>query len=117
MSLLTAVLSAIGLPWMHALVPHSPLHVRALADVEERVDQGHVYEIVVRVRETRLTGLFSHFLIGLSLLLLPYPLAYIPPAVLNGLFLYVAVTGLHGSQFFERIKLLFTEQVIYDHPL
>ncbi len=65
---------------------------------------------MVRVRETRLTVLFSHILIGLSLLLLPYPLAYIPPSVLNGLFLYVAVTGLGGNQLFERVALFFTEQ-------
>ena len=36
-----------GLPWMHGAVPHAPLHVRSLADVEERVDQGHVYEVYV----------------------------------------------------------------------
>ena len=65
------------------------------------------------MRETRLTVLFSHILIGLSILLLPYPLAYIPPAVLNGLFLYVAVTGLSGNQMFERITLFFTEQTAY----
>ncbi|XP_057376747.1 solute carrier family 4 member 11-like [Daphnia carinata] len=113
MAILTAALSAVGLPWMHALVPHSPLHARALADVEQRVHQGHVYQIIVRVRETRLTVLFSHILIGLSILLLPYPLAYIPPAVLNGLFLYVAITGLDGNQMFERITLFFTQQSAY----
>ena len=30
---------------MHGVLPHSPLHVRSLADVEERVDGGHVYEM------------------------------------------------------------------------
>jgi sodium borate transporter 11 len=45
MAILTAALSAVGLPWMHALVPHSPLHARALADVEERVHQGHIYQM------------------------------------------------------------------------
>ncbi len=45
MALVTAFLSVFGLPWMHATLPHSPLHVRGLADVEERVDQGHVYEM------------------------------------------------------------------------
>jgi sodium borate transporter 11 len=40
-----AALSAVGLPWMHALIPHSPLHARALADVEERVHQGHIYQM------------------------------------------------------------------------
>jgi sodium borate transporter 11 len=45
--------------------------------------------------------------------LLPYPLAYIPTAVLDGLFLYMAVTALNGNQMFERITLLFMEQVSY----
>jgi sodium borate transporter 11 len=55
--------------------------------------------------------MISHFFIGLSLFLLPYPLAYIPTAVLDGLFLYMAVTALNGNQMFERITLLFMEQV------
>lgn len=38
-----------GLPWMHGALPHSPLHLRALADVEERVLQGHVHEVYVRL--------------------------------------------------------------------
>ncbi|CAG0904916.1 unnamed protein product, partial [Darwinula stevensoni] len=112
-AVLNAFLSLFGLPWMHATIPHSPLHVRSLADVEERVDQGHVYEIIVTVRETRLTGMFSHILIGLSILMLPLPLAYIPTAVLDGLFLYMAVTALNGNQMFERITLLFMEQAAY----
>lgn len=66
---------------------------------------------IVRVRETRLTAIFSHILIGLSLLILNY-LAYIPTPVLYGLFLYVGVTALYGNQLFERIMLLITEQVI-----
>lgn len=111
--LLNGVLSIFGLPWMHGVLPHSPLHVRSLADVEERVDQGHVYEIIVRVRETRLTGAVSHLLIGFSVFLLPYPLAYIPTAVLDGLFLYMAITSLNGNQMFERITLLFMEQAAY----
>jgi len=85
----------------------------SLADVEERVDQGHVYEVIVWVRETRVTGMLSHILIGLSLLLLPYPLGFIPSPVLNGLFLYMGITALNGNQFFERILLFFTEQALY----
>lgn len=112
-ALMNAFLSLFSLPWMHACLPHSPLHVRSLADVEERVDQGHVYEIIVKVRETRVTGLLSNILIGLSMFLLPYPLAYIPTAVLDGLFLYMAVTALNGNQMFERITLLFMEQAAY----
>lgn len=104
--------SLVAFPWVHAALPHSPLHVRALADVEERVDQGHIYQIIVKVRETRLTAIFSHILIGLSLLFLD-ALAYIPTPVLYGLFLYVGVTSLDGNQMFERVMLLFTEQSAY----
>jgi len=109
---INSVLSILCFPWVHAALPHSPLHVMALADVEERVDQGHIHQIVVKVRETRLTCIFSHVLIGLSLLILSV-LAYIPTPVLYGLFLYVAVTSLFGNQMFERIQLFFTEQSAY----
>jgi len=42
-ALLNAVLAYFGLPLVHGVLPHSPLHVRAMADVEDRVSQGHVY--------------------------------------------------------------------------
>lgn len=65
---------------------------------------------IVYVRETRLTAIISHVAIGFSLFGLRY-LAYIPTPVLYGLFLYVAVTALYDNQMFERISLLFKEQV------
>ncbi|KFM77798.1 Sodium bicarbonate transporter-like protein 11, partial [Stegodyphus mimosarum] len=40
-------------------------------------------------------------------------MAYIPTAVLDGLFLYMAITSLNGNQMFERITLLFMEQTAY----
>jgi len=40
---LNGVLAFFGLPLLHGALPHSPLHVRAMADVEDRVYQGHVY--------------------------------------------------------------------------
>ncbi|CAM4612377.1 unnamed protein product [Leuciscus chuanchicus] len=42
--LINIVLSVLGLPWMHAAFPHSTLHVRQLARVEQRVEGGHLYE-------------------------------------------------------------------------
>ncbi|XP_022107670.1 sodium bicarbonate transporter-like protein 11 isoform X2 [Acanthaster planci] len=112
-AMLNCVLSMFGLPWLHGALPHSPLHVKALADKEERVDQGHVHHIIVRVRETRLTILLSHIMIGLSVFMLPVPLQYIPNAVLYGLFLYMACTALDDNQLFERTMLLITEQAAY----
>ncbi|KAK3732598.1 hypothetical protein QZH41_016073, partial [Actinostola sp. cb2023] len=107
---LNGILSIFGLPWVHAALPHSPLHVRALADVEERVDQGHIFDVIVKVRETRLSILISHVLIGLSMFMIPTPLGYIPTAVLDGLFLFLAITPLSDNQMFERFLLLVTEQ-------
>jgi sodium borate transporter 11 len=65
-AILNMFLSLVGLPWMHGALPHSPLHLRALADVEERVAQGHVHEVIMNVRETRLACLISHILILVS---------------------------------------------------
>ena len=111
--LINAFLCIFGFPFLHAVLPHSPLHVKCLADTEERVENGYVRSIVVRVRETRLTNIFSNVFIGLSMLFLGYVLDYIPTAVLDGLFLYLAVTALYGNQMFERFLLLFTEQSAY----
>nr|XP_005997489.1 PREDICTED: sodium bicarbonate transporter-like protein 11 [Latimeria chalumnae] len=112
-ALINVLLSIYGLPWIHAAFPHSPMHVRALAYVEERVENGHLYETIVSVKETRLTSLFANILVGLSLFLLPFPLQWIPKPVLYGLFLYIALTSIDGSQLFERVALLLKEQTAY----
>ncbi|PAA57199.1 hypothetical protein BOX15_Mlig006279g1 [Macrostomum lignano] len=113
-AIINGCLSCFGLPWVHGALPHSPLHVKALADLEERIDFGqHVHQTVVRVRETRVTGIVSSLLIGLSLLMCPLPLQFIPVPVLDGLFICMAITALIGNQLFERTLLLFTEQAAY----
>lgn len=99
---------------MHGALPHSPLHLRALSDVEERISQGHVHEVIMNVRETRLASLIAHILILASTFtLLPYPLRWIPTSVLHGLFLYMAFTSLAGNEMVERLLLLITEQQAY----
>ncbi|UJR31591.1 hypothetical protein I4U23_019077 [Adineta vaga] len=111
-AILNGWLSLFGLTWMHGALPLSPLHVKALADTEERVEQGHIQSVIVKVRETRLTVLLSHIFIGLSLFMRDI-LKQIPLPVLDGLFLYLALTSLDGNQFFERVTLFFTEQAAY----
>lgn len=44
-AIINAFLSIFTFPWVHAALPHSPLHVKALADMEDRVDQGHVHQM------------------------------------------------------------------------
>ncbi|XP_051514910.1 solute carrier family 4 member 11-like [Myxocyprinus asiaticus] len=107
------LMSVLGLPWMHAAFPHSTLHVHQLAQVEQRVESGHLYETIVSVKETRLTSLAANILIGLSVFLLPVPLQWIPKPVLYGLFLYIALTSIDGNQMCDRMALLLKEQTSY----
>lgn len=110
---LNSLLSLTGLPWMHGKLPHSHLHSKALADYEERIDEGHVHQTIVNIRETRITTLICSLLIGLSLLAVPYPLSYIPLPVLSGVFLYTALAEFNSNSMVERICLLFREQAAY----
>uniref|UniRef100_A0A3B5KPQ8 Bicarbonate transporter-like transmembrane domain-containing protein n=1 Tax=Xiphophorus couchianus TaxID=32473 RepID=A0A3B5KPQ8_9TELE len=107
------LMSCLGLPWMHAAFPHSSLHARQLAKVEQHVEDGHVYTTIVSVKETRLTSLAANILIGLSAFMLPIPLQWIPKPVLYGLFLYIAATSLDGNQMVDRMTLLLKEQTSY----
>ncbi|XP_056296019.1 solute carrier family 4 member 11-like isoform X2 [Pseudoliparis swirei] len=107
------LMSCLGLPWMHAAFPHSSLHARQLAKVEQHVENGHLYTTIVSVKETRLTSLVANILIGLSVFMLPIPLQWIPKPVLYGLFLYIAATSLDGNQMVDRMALLLKEQTSY----
>ena len=111
--LINAIMSIFGLPFVHGCLPHSPLHVRALADIEEHIENGHLSENVVYVRETRLTTFFSHIMIAASVLLVPHPLNMIPIPVLYGLFSFLSITALNQFQIWERLVLIFTEQSLY----
>lgn len=75
----------------------------------------HLYAVcilsIVQVKETRLTSLAANIFIGISVLLLPLPLQWIPKPVLYGLFLYIALTSIDGNQMCDRMALLLKEQV------
>uniref|UniRef100_A0A6G1S4T6 Sodium bicarbonate transporter-like protein 11 n=1 Tax=Aceria tosichella TaxID=561515 RepID=A0A6G1S4T6_9ACAR len=113
LAILNTFLSLTGLPWMHGKLPHSHLHSKALADYEERVDEGHIHQMIVNIRETRMTGVLVSILVALSLMAVPYPLSYIPLPVLSGVFLYTAMSEFKSNSLVERVCLLFTEQVAY----
>jgi sodium borate transporter 11 len=107
--------SLFGLPFMHGLLPHSPLHVHSLADWEERLmdDTGIVKRVIVQVRETRLATIFCHILISLTVVFCPQVFSEIPVAVLDGLFLYCAFACLRDNSFFDRLLLLVTQKSKY----
>lgn len=111
-AVIVVVQSLLGLPWTHAALPHSPLHARQLADVEEYEAHGRRYERVVKSRETRWTGFLTHIFIGLSILAKD-ALALIPLAVLYGFFLFLGIGTLDGNALWDRILLLFTQPEKY----
>lgn len=61
----------------------------------------------------RVSGVLAHILIGFSLFAIPTPLTSIPKPVLDGLFLFLGLSGLAGSQLWERMLLIITEQSAY----
>ncbi len=105
--------SIFALPWIVAATVHSLNHVKALANVKvENADGDTKKEVIVSVRENRLSGLGIHTMIAASLLCISY-VAYIPMPVLFGLFLFMGFASLGGNQFFERIMLWVTDPKLY----
>jgi mannitol/fructose-specific phosphotransferase system IIA component (Ntr-type) len=115
-AVLLAFSSLFGLPWLVAATVRSLNHLRALATMEESIRQGEVHDHIVHVRETRVTGIAIHVLIGLSVFLFPALTALgiqIPMPVLFGLFLFMGLSSLSGNQFWERLKLWAKEPALY----
>ncbi|KAF3447169.1 hypothetical protein FNV43_RR12349 [Rhamnella rubrinervis] len=71
-------------------------------DPEKHIDAY----LPVRVNEQRMTNLLQSLLVGLSVLAMTV-IKKIPTSVLWGYFAYMAIDSLPGSQFWERILLLF----------
>jgi hypothetical protein len=90
-----------GLPWLVATTVPCIIHLNALAEKDKDGKFLHV-------QETRLTMLFSHLLVGLSLLAL-HILKLLPLPVLYGVFLFMGLSSLSSMQLWQRV-LLFIQQ-------
>jgi hypothetical protein len=114
--LIVLIGSLFALPWIVAATVHSLNHVKSLTKTTIAQFAAGKKEVVVGVRENRLSGLVIHCLIAASIFCLGY-IGYIPMAVLFGLFLYMGLASLKGNQFFERIMLLVTDPKLYPKTL
>ena len=118
LSIITAITSVCGLPWICASTVHSITHVKSLSDTAK--DPATGVEKVTNVTETRWTPLVLNLLIGLSIVCLKPVLAQIPMCVLSGLFFYLGLAAMRGNEFLERVGMtLITdpEQMPKSHPL
>ena len=110
--LITGVGSLFGLPWMVAATVRALNHVKSLATSETVQLGNETRERIKAVRETRLSALLVHVLIGATLAVLPL-MNLIPQSVLFGLFLYMGITTLQGNDFFDRVRLWVTDPKLY----
>lgn len=94
-----------GLPWLVATTVPCIVHLNNLSDKDK---DGNI----IRVQETRLTYLFSHLLVGLSLTFLNV-LKLIPLPVLLGVFLFMGLSSMPGIQFWNRFLLFFQQPSLY----
>jgi len=110
---LIGICSFFGLPWLVAATVRSLNHVRGLADFKDiKNKNGIVENKIVAVKETRISGLLIHLMLGVSLFFLPM-IKQVPMAILYGLFLYMGIVSMQGNQFFERLGLWFMDSELY----
>jgi hypothetical protein len=95
----------LGLPWLVATTVPCIIHLHALAEKDEHGN-------FIKVQETRLTMLFSHLLLGLSMLALDV-LKLLPLPVLYGVFLFMGLSSLGNIQFWSRVMLFFQQPKKY----
>lgn len=106
-SILTALTSIIGFPWLVAATVRSITHVRALSKFDK---DGTIQGTM----EQRVTGMTIHALIG-SCVVFAKPralLAQVPLPVLMGLFMFLGISALPGNEMFERIKSVFKDKTL-----
>jgi hypothetical protein len=105
LSLLTAVTSLFGLPWMAGATTRSAAHVRSLSRVDETTGD------IKGTLENRVSGAAIHALIG-AVVFFPKPrllLAQVPLPVLSGVFLYLGFTSLQGLELWDRLRGIFKD--------
>ncbi|KPM04625.1 electroneutral sodium bicarbonate exchanger-like protein [Sarcoptes scabiei] len=106
--ILIAICSIMGLPWFVAATVLAMTHVNSLKVESETSAPGEKAQFL-GVLEQRVTNIMIFLLVGLSVFFTPI-LKHIPMPVLFGVFLYMGTSSLKGSQFFERILILFMPQ-------
>jgi hypothetical protein len=109
---LAVLASILGIPWMYAGLPHSLLHVYALAEIEDIELMGRRWIRVLRAREVRIAAL-SAYLFALLIILAKPALDQLPIYVLYGFILYMGAASFLNNPLWDRFVLLFTQPTKY----
>lgn len=111
LSILVAVCSFLGLTWFSGDVPLALVHINSLKIETECSSPGEVRQFL-GVREQRVTQLAIFALVGGSLFFAPL-LSHIPMPVLFGVFFYMGVTTLPGSQVTFPAKVFYSAHISF----
>jgi len=116
LSIMTLICGCLGIPPVNGVIPQAPMHSRANAvwlkkrelkpdEVDDEDEhEGRPYYI----RENRVSNLIQSLLCGVALLVTPV-LQKIPRSVLWGFFAFMAIEGLPGNEFYQRMMLFITD--------
>jgi hypothetical protein len=108
-AIMSAINGILGLPLVVASTVPCLNHLHALSTKDSKGN-------IIKVQQTRLTGILIHGLMFIALFLLPL-LKLIPVPVLLGVFLFMGLTSLGTNQFFERVLMFFMQPSKYPkHP-
>jgi hypothetical protein len=110
-SILTAIQSILGIPWLVAATVRSLSHIGALSKYDK---DGKVEGTI----EQRVTGASIHTLIGCSVLFNKprQLLTQVPLPVLMGLFMYLGTSALPGNEMWERVVGFFKDSSASKEP-
>lgn len=109
---LAILASILGIPWMYAGLPHSLLHVYALADIEDMEFMGKRCIRVIHTREVRIAAI-SAYLFAFLIILAKPALHQLPIYVLYGFILYMGAASFLSNPLWDRFILLFTQPAKY----
>lgn len=124
-SLITAMTSLLGMPWMVAATAQSVAHIRSLEEYEQvtSTNADGASETTPKfkgLQEQRVSGLGIHAFIGASVLLARGRslLRTIPTSVLTGVFFYLGMSSIDKTAMWQRFLVLLSDKrdVSYSTP-
>ncbi|EKX37691.1 hypothetical protein GUITHDRAFT_41323, partial [Guillardia theta CCMP2712] len=118
LAIMTLICGLLGIPPVNGVIPQAPMHARANRKwfKEKHVEKGTAGQpgeekihLRAEIVENRVSNLIQSILCGICLPL-TFIIQKIPRSVLWGFFAFMAIEGLPGNQFFERLLLFLTDR-------
>ena len=110
--------SFFGTPWICTSTVRSISHATSLTYTTNtaalKIGSSLTFIKTTAIKDQRVSCLLVSILLGFSVLLSPV-LKFIPYPVLFGMFLFMGITSLEGTQFFHRLCLILVPKKFHPH--